>query len=61
MVSSRLPEDVAYDLTRILIQHRGELGRAHPAAEWLDSRTAIHTVPLDLHPGAVRFYRDAKN
>lgn len=61
VVSLRLPEHVAYDLTRILIQHRAELGRAHPAAEWLDSRTAIHTVPLDLHPGAVRFYRDAKN
>jgi uncharacterized protein len=60
VVSRRLPERIAYDLTRILIQHRAELGRAHPAAEWLDSRTAIQTVPLDLHPGAVRFYRDTK-
>jgi TRAP transporter TAXI family solute receptor len=60
VVSRRLPERVAYDLTRILIERRAELGRAHPAAEWLDSRTAIHTVPLDLHPGAVRYYRDSK-
>jgi TRAP transporter TAXI family solute receptor len=61
VVSRRLPERIAYDLTRILVQRRAELGRTHPAAEWLDSRTAIHTVPLDLHPGAVRFYRDAKD
>jgi TRAP transporter TAXI family solute receptor len=61
VVSRRLPEDIAYDLTRILIDHRAELGRAHPTAEWLDSRTAIHTVPLELHPGAVRFYRDTKD
>jgi uncharacterized protein len=60
VVSRALPESVAYDLTRVLIQRRAELGRAHPAAEWLDSRTAIHTAPLDLHPGAVRYYRDAK-
>jgi hypothetical protein len=60
VVSRRLPERIAYDLTRILIERRAELGRAHPAAEWLDSRTAIHTAPLDLHPGAMRYYRDAK-
>jgi TRAP transporter TAXI family solute receptor len=60
VVSRDLPERIAYELTRILIERRTELDRAHPAAEWLDSRTAIHTVPLDLHPGAVRFYRDAK-
>lgn len=55
-----MAERLAHDLTRILIQHREELGRAHPAAEWLDSRTAIHTVPLDLHPGAMRYYRESK-
>jgi uncharacterized protein len=60
VVSRDLPERVAYDLTRILIQRRAELGHAHPAAEWLDSRTAIHTAPLNLHPGAMRYYRDAK-
>jgi TRAP transporter TAXI family solute receptor len=60
VVSPRQPERIAYDLTRVLIKRRAELGHAHPAAEWLDSRTAIHTVPLDLHPGAVRYYRDAK-
>jgi TRAP transporter TAXI family solute receptor len=60
VVSRLLPERLAYHLTRILIERRAELGRAHPAAEWLDGRTAIQTVPLDLHPGAVRYYRDSK-
>jgi TRAP transporter TAXI family solute receptor len=60
LVSRSLPDQIAYDLTRILIQRRDELGRAHPAAEWLDSRTAINTTPLPLHPGAMRFYRDSK-
>lgn len=60
LVSRSLPDQIAYDLTRILIQRRDELGRAHPAAEWLDSRTAINTTPLPLHPGAIRFYRDSK-
>jgi uncharacterized protein len=60
VVRRSMPQRLAYDLTRILIERREELGHAHPAAEWLDSRTAINTVPLDLHPGAVRYYRDSK-
>jgi TRAP transporter TAXI family solute receptor len=60
LVSRSLPDQIAYDITRILIQRREELGKAHPAAEWLDSRTAINTTPLPLHPGAIRFYRDTK-
>jgi TRAP transporter TAXI family solute receptor len=60
VVPASLPDQIAYDLTRILIERREELGHAHPAAEWLDSRTAINTTPLPLHPGAMRYYRDTK-
>jgi TRAP-type uncharacterized transport system substrate-binding protein len=36
------------------------LAAAHPAAERLDIRSAIATLPVPLHPGAARYYRSVK-
>ncbi|MFC6565628.1 TAXI family TRAP transporter solute-binding subunit [Actinoplanes utahensis] len=55
-----MAEDLAYDLTRLLMERRAVLASAHPAAERLDPRTAIATLPVPLHPGAARYYRSVK-
>ena len=55
-----MAEDLAFDLTRLLMERRSALAAAHPAAERLDPRTAIATLPVPLHPGAVRYYRSVK-
>ncbi|MEU4159005.1 TAXI family TRAP transporter solute-binding subunit [Actinoplanes sp. NPDC026670] len=60
VVSEKMPEDLAYDLTRLLMERRGELAAAHPAAERLELRAAISTLPVPLHPGAARYYRSVK-
>jgi TRAP transporter TAXI family solute receptor len=60
IVRTDMPPDLVYDLTRLLIEGREQLGRAHPAAEQLNARSAIATAPLPLHPGAAAYYRDAK-
>ncbi|GLY03168.1 MULTISPECIES: TAXI family TRAP transporter solute-binding subunit [Actinoplanes] len=60
VVSSSMPDDVAYDLTRLLMERRDVLAAAHPAAERLDLRTAIATLPVPLHPGAARYYKSVK-
>jgi TRAP-type uncharacterized transport system substrate-binding protein len=36
------------------------LAKSNPAALSIDVRPAIETAPLELHPGALRYYRDAK-
>jgi TRAP transporter TAXI family solute receptor len=61
IVRADLPRDLVYQLTRALIEGREQLGRAHPAAEQLNARSAIATAPLGLHPGAADYYRDTKN
>ncbi|GAB3807777.1 TAXI family TRAP transporter solute-binding subunit [Micromonospora zhanjiangensis] len=61
IVRNDLPRGLVYDLTRLLIEKRDQLGRAHPAAEQLNARSAITTAPLPLHPGAIAYYRDAKH
>lgn len=60
VVTANLPERLAYDVTRLLMQRRDELAAAHPAAARLNLQSAINTTPLPLHPGAARYYRTHK-
>ncbi|WP_407952046.1 TAXI family TRAP transporter solute-binding subunit [Plantactinospora sonchi] len=60
VVASELPEQLVYDITRLLMQRRDELSAAHPAAARLNPQSAITTIPLVLHPGAVRYYQSHK-
>jgi TRAP transporter TAXI family solute receptor len=50
----------AYWLVRALFEHRDMLAAAHPTGSRLDRAAAIGTDPLPLHPGAERYYREAK-
>ena len=60
VVASSMDEGLAFDLTRLLLERREVLAAAHPAAERLDIRSAIATLPVPLHPGAARYYRSVK-
>jgi hypothetical protein len=60
VVSSSMPDDLAYDLTKLLMERRDVLAAAHPAAERLNIRSAIATLPVPLHPGAARYYQSVK-
>jgi TRAP transporter TAXI family solute receptor len=57
VVRDNLPDVAAYRLTGLLFEHQRELQRAHPEARRLNQRRAIATYPLELHPGAARWYR----
>jgi TRAP transporter TAXI family solute receptor len=58
VVSASMPETLAYDITRLLIQKRSELVAIHPEARHLSPETASAASPAPFHPGAVRFYRE---
>ncbi|WP_130513666.1 TAXI family TRAP transporter solute-binding subunit [Krasilnikovia cinnamomea] len=60
VVSASMADDLAFDLARLLMERRDELAAAHPAAERLDPRSAIATLPVPLHPGAARYYQSVK-
>jgi len=60
VVRRDMDEESAHRLTRLLFEHRRELETAHGEARRLNLRRAIATYPVDLHPGAARFYRDAE-
>jgi TRAP transporter TAXI family solute receptor len=59
-----VPAGMAYDLadalTATLFAAQERLARATPAALTIDTRSAIGTQPVPLHPGAERYYRESK-
>ncbi|WP_405996840.1 TAXI family TRAP transporter solute-binding subunit [Streptomyces sp. NBC_00829] len=59
VVRRDMPDSEAYWLTRLLFEGQSRLIRAHPEARRLDRRTAIATHPVELHPGAARWYRES--
>ncbi len=52
-------EAVAYQMTKLLFENLEHLAEAHPAARGIRLEQAIDGLPIPLHPGAERFYREA--
>jgi hypothetical protein len=52
-------DDVAYLMTKSLFEHLCQLLQTDPAAKGIDIKTATVGVPIPLHPGAERYYRES--
>ncbi|WP_241156304.1 TAXI family TRAP transporter solute-binding subunit [Leucobacter chromiireducens] len=61
VTASSADPDLVRELTRVLFARAPEIARTVPAAHLLDRRQAIFTEPIELHSGAVTYYRDARN
>ncbi|MFU8872901.1 TAXI family TRAP transporter solute-binding subunit [Micromonospora sp. SL4-19] len=57
LVNADMPEQLAYDLTRLLFAHQAELIAVHPEAANFTRESAAGTDPIPLHPGAARYYQ----
>jgi len=55
---SNLSEDLVYRFIRAVFDNLAAFHAAHPAARSLSPQTALVAIPLPLHPGAERFFRD---
>jgi uncharacterized protein len=53
-----LSEDLVYKFTRAIFEDLAQFHSAHAAARFLTLKTAQNGMPLPLHPGAERFYRE---
>jgi uncharacterized protein len=60
LVANDVPEQVVYDLTRVLWEHQAELATAHPDGTNFTLGSARLTEPVSLHPGAKRYYEKTK-
>jgi TRAP transporter TAXI family solute receptor len=51
-------DDVAYKMTKLLFEHLDQLVEIQPAAKDIDIKAATVGLPVPLHPGAERYYRE---
>ena len=51
-------DDMAYAMTKELFENLPELEAAHQAAKQIKLENAIAGMPLQLHPGAERYYKE---
>ncbi len=55
-----LEEKVVYELTKAIFENLDRLVLAHAAAKEIQLASATIGLPIPLHPGAERFYREKK-
>jgi hypothetical protein len=58
VVSERMPEPLAYDITRLLFEKQADLVAIHPQARDLSLKTAVTGSPVPFHPGAIKYYKE---
>ena len=52
-------DETAYEMTKQLFTHLDQMVAAHNAAKAIDVKTAGKDLPIPLHPGAERYYKEA--
>ncbi len=56
--NSDVSDDMAYQMTKLLFENLDTLKAAHSAANAIDPANAA-TMPVPLHPGAEKYYKEA--
>jgi len=55
---SDVPEEVVYEMTKQLFENLDQMVAAHKAAKSIKLETAAKGLPLPLHPGAERYFKE---
>ena len=51
-------EETAYQMTKLLFENLDKMAASHAAAKVIDVQKALDGMPVPLHPGAERYYRE---
>ncbi|OIP34922.1 MAG: hypothetical protein AUK27_05970 [Deltaproteobacteria bacterium CG2_30_66_27] len=60
IASATMDEKTAYDITKAMFGNLPRLVQAHAAAKGIQLENATNGLPVPLHPGAEKFYREKK-
>ena len=58
IAAAGMDEEVAYQLTKTIWEHRGDVATKHPAGRAINEQNAARYTGTDFHPGAIRFYKE---
>jgi hypothetical protein len=51
-------DELAYAVTKALYENTETLGQVHPKGKEISLKTALQSVSIPLHPGALRYYKE---
>ncbi|KGK41072.1 C4-dicarboxylate ABC transporter substrate-binding protein [Nitrincola sp. A-D6] len=57
-VNAAMPEELAYQITKVLFEKVDELRAIHPAANDTTVEFSMGSTPIPMHPGALRYYEE---
>lgn len=60
VADAKMNSQLAYAVTRLMFESQKEIDRLAPGVSQPGIGAAIFTSPLDLHPGALRYYRERR-
>ena len=58
VTSDKVSDDTVYAMTKLMFENIDKLKAAHSAAAALDPQKAVQDLPIPLHPGAEKYYRE---
>lgn len=58
VTSEKVSEETVYQMTKLMFENIDKLRAAHSAASALDPAKAVQALPIPLHPGAEKYYRE---
>ena len=59
VANAKIPPDVVYEFTKILVTNVDAVRKVHPAFKDFDPKDAVKLANVPLHPGAERAYKEA--
>lgn len=57
-VSSEMPDDVVYAVTKAMFENIADMQAIHPAANQTTVELTLAATPIPLHPGAIRYFEE---
>ncbi len=58
MTHKDVPVDTVYQMTKLVFESLPDLVAAHAAAKDIDIKKATTGMPLPLHPGAEKYFKE---
>ena len=58
IVNEKMDENLAYQITKLTLEHTADLVAVHKAATEISLKNAVVGSPIPFHPGALRYYKE---
>jgi uncharacterized protein len=60
VVSKFLSEDLVYSMTKLFFENIDRITASHPSAKELTVQNAVTAMPIPMHPGAAKYFKERK-